>query len=245
MGGAIETIPVWRLALAFVPVAVTLVIIWRWSLGTRDALVAVARMLGQLLLIGYLLAYIFGADSPPLVLLILSVMLLASGWIALQPLERRSTGLFLRALGAIALGGIATLLLVTQGVLAADPWYAPKVMIPLAGMVFANAMNAVSLAAERYTAELEAQPDPLRARRIALRAAMIPQVNALLAVGLVSLPGMMTGQILSGVSPLVAVRYQIMVMAMVFGSAGISASAFLWWLRPGGVPGSSTTEDGE
>ncbi len=68
------------------------------------------------------------------------------------------------------------------------------------------------------------EPD---ARRAALDAALIPQINGLLAVGLVSLPGMMTGQILAGVEPLVAVRYQIMVMAMVFGSGGLAAVLYL------------------
>jgi putative ABC transport system permease protein len=96
-------------------------------------------------------------------------------------------------------------------------------------MIFANSMTAVSLAGERYFAELDNGKAADVARRIAFQAALIPQINALLAVGLVSLPGMMTGQILSGVSPLLAVRYQIMVMAMIFGSAGIAAACFLAW----------------
>ena len=79
-------------------------------------------------------------------------------------------------------------------------------MIPLAGMVFANSMNTISLAGERFHAERERGEDYLSARRTAMEAAMIPQVNALLAVGLVSLPGMMTGQILSGVEPLIPLR---------------------------------------
>ena len=87
------------------------------------------------------------------------------------------------------------------------------IVIPLAGMIYANAMNAVSLGAERYESELE--HGEVTARSRAFRSALIPQVNAFLAVGLVSLPGMMTGQILSGVDPLIAVRYQMMVMAMV------------------------------
>jgi putative ABC transport system permease protein len=187
-------------------------------------------MLAQLVLIGYLLTFIFAAESPPVVLAVLSVMLGASGWIALQPLAplaTRSAALYLRALGAIAAGGVITLLLVTQGVLGAEPWYAPRVVIPLAGMIFANAMTAVSLAGERYQAELDNGKASDVAQRIAFQAALIPQINALLAVGLVSLPGMMTGQILSGVSPLLAVRYQIMVMAMIFGSAGIASAVFL------------------
>jgi len=94
-------------------------------------------------------------------------------------------------------------------------------------MVFANAMNSVALAVERLESEIERNVEYAEARVIALRAAMIPVINSLFAVGLVSLPGMMTGQILSGVSPLIAARYQIMVMCMVFGSAGITTVLFL------------------
>ncbi len=143
----------------------------------------------------------------------------------------RRRQLFTAALLSISVGGGVTLLLITQLVLQIDPWYLPNYMIPLAGMVFANAMTAVSLAAERLFSELEHQLSWEEARLKAYQAAMIPVINALLAVGIVSLPGMMTGQILSGVSPLVASRYQIMVMCMIFASAGISTALFLYLCR--------------
>jgi len=94
-------------------------------------------------------------------------------------------------------------------------------------MVFANCMNSVSLAAERLNAEIERNVPYDQARNIAMQASLIPVINSLFAVGLVSLPGMMTGQILSGVSPLIAARYQIMVMCMIFGSGGIASACFL------------------
>ena len=112
-------------------------------------------------------------------------------------------------------------------VLDLHPWYWPRYVIPLAGMIFTNAMNSVSLAAERFEAELKRDVAYNEARAIALRASLIPITNSLFAVGLVSLPGMMTGQILSGISPLIAARYQIMVMCMVYGAAGISSASFL------------------
>jgi putative ABC transport system permease protein len=92
-------------------------------------------------------------------------------------------------------------------------------------------MNSVSIAAERLFAELNRSVPYVDARRIALQAGLIPIVNTLLAVGLVSLPGFMTGQILSGVSPLIAVRYQVMVMCMIFGASGLSAALFLTLVR--------------
>jgi putative ABC transport system permease protein len=136
------------------------------------------------------------------------------------------------AIIAIMTGGGLTLALVSQGVLALDPWYAPQTMIPIAGMIFANAMNSVSLSAERLNAEIGRNASYDEARKIALQSALIPVINSLFAVGLVSLPGMMTGQILSGVSPLIAVRYQIMVMCMVFGASGIATAYFLVLVRP-------------
>ena len=100
-------------------------------------------------------------------------------------------------------------------------------------MIFANSMNAVSLAAERLFAEMERGVSFKEARKKALQAALIPITNSLFAVGLVSIPGMMTGQILSGVSPFIAARYQIMVMCMIFGSAGLSTALFLWLAKSG------------
>ena len=108
----------------------------------------------------------------------------------------------------------------TQGVLDLSPWHDASVVIPLAGIALANSMNTVSLAAERFRAERRRGAAYQNARHIAMSTALIPMTNSLLAVGIVSLPGMMTGQILSGVTPLIAVRYQILVMCMIFGSGG-------------------------
>lgn len=231
MSSTIETIPLLNLSLAFLPVLATLIIFYQWSLNAGNALYAVSRMLVQLLLIGYVLSYIFESDSASVVLLILLVMVVASSWIALGPVREKRRQLFALALLSIALGGGSTLFLITEGVLTLSPWYQPQTMIPIAGMIFANSMNSVSLATERLSAELSRQVSYDEARRIALQSSMIPVINSLFAVGLVSLPGMMTGQILSGISPLIAARYQIVVMCMVFGSAGISTAIFLTLIR--------------
>lgn len=233
MNNAVTTIPALQLAIAFIPVMITLGIFLKWSLGIGNAVYAVARMLIQLLLIGYVLAYIFGAEGSGLIVLVLSVMLIASSWIALGTVQEQRKQLFFRVLLSIAVGGGLTLVLITQWVLELQPWYLPRYMVPLAGMIFANAMTAVSLAAERLNAELAHDLSWDEARVTAFHAAMIPVVNSLFAVGLVSLPGMMTGQILSGVSPMIAARYQIIVMCMIFSSAGISTAIFLALARSG------------
>ncbi len=216
-----------RLALAFLPVLATLAVFLAWSLDVRHALYGLLRMLVQLLLVGYVLAFIFGADAWWLILLVLLFMAGAAGWIALNTIPALRTRLLGRSLLAVGIGGGLTLVLATQGVLALDPWYLPRYVVPLAGMTFANAMTAVSLAAERVQAELAHGGSWAKARNTAYQAAMIPVINSLLAVGLVSLPGMMTGQILSGVSPLLAARYQILIMCLIFAAAGLAAALFL------------------
>ena len=232
MTSTIQTIPLINLAIAFIPVLVGLVILIRWSLNSATAIYAIARMLVQLLLIGYFLSYLFGSDSAGIIIMILAVMVFSSSWIALGTIPSKRKALYKHAIVSISVGGGVTLLLVTQGVLSLQPWYMPQFMVPLAGMIFANSMNGVSLAAERLSAELQRGVDYNNARNISLQASLIPVINSLFAVGLVSLPGMMTGQILSGVSPLIAVRYQIMVMCMIFGSSIISTAYFLVSAKP-------------
>lgn len=232
MNHSVETIPFINLAIAFIPVLAALGILFKWSLGSGNAMYAIARMFIQLLLIGYVLAYLFESDSALVILAVLAVMVLSSSWIALDTIKIKRLILYKQAFLSILFGGGLTLLLVTQGVLSLDPWYWPQLMIPLAGMIFANSMNSVSLAAERLNAEIENNIAYDKARKIALQASLIPTINSLFAVGIVSLPGMMTGQILSGVSPLIAARYQIMVMCMIFGSSGISAACFLVLVKP-------------
>jgi len=216
---------------ACIPVVIMIVIYIRWTHDKVTLFYALARMLIQLLLIGYILTYIFTSDSPYLIVLILSVMLVSASIISLRPMQKKDTSLYMKAFISITLGGLFTLVMIIFGVLNLNPWYEAKFLIPLAGMIFANSMNAVSISAERYESEVERGNIYEEARATAYKAALIPIVNALFAVGLVSLPGMMTGQILSGVDPLIAVRYQMMVMLMILGSAGISVAIYLVLLK--------------
>jgi putative ABC transport system permease protein len=232
MQNTLQTIPLLNLGIAFVPVVAVLLLFVRWQLNLSKAVYALTRMLGQLLLIGYGLSYIFAADSAAIILLALAIMVLCSSWISLGMVShRRRLQLYKNALISIALGGGIPLFIMTQAVIELQPWYEPRYMIALGGMVFANAMNNVSLAAERFASEISREVDYLTARNIAFNAAMIPVINSLFAVGLVSLPGMMTGQILSGISPFIAARYQIMVMCMIFSSAGLTTACFLTLMK--------------
>lgn len=230
-----QRISLLSLAITFVPTLVLLAWMRRWKLSAPAALYANGRMLVQLLLVGYGLTYIFESDDPIVVLGVIASMISVSAWIALRSASKRSARRYAITLVSIGASGLAMLGIVTEIVLEMPRWFEPKIVVPIAGMIFANSMNTVALAAERFDSERERGTPFLEARRAAMDAALIPQVNSLLAVGLVSLPGMMTGQILSGVDPLIAARYQIMVMAMIFGAAGLGAATYLS-LQPGSTP---------
>lgn len=227
MNPAVHLLTWQGLALAFIPTLLVIGIMFRWSAGANTAIYATLRMLIQLLLIGYVLVYIFEADQPAVIVAVLVGMLVAASWIAIRPLQKRGRRVYLNALAAISVGGLLTLALVSQFVIGVEPWFSPRYLVPLGGMIFAAAMNTVSLAAERVQAETERGTSGREARRIAFQASLIPTINSLFAVGLVTLPGMMTGQILSGVSPLIAAKYQIVVMSMIFGVSGISSALYL------------------
>ncbi|MEM7386984.1 MAG: ABC transporter permease [Verrucomicrobiota bacterium] len=220
-------IPLARLALILLPILVVGLIARRWT-GRRDEYAyATLRMLGQLLGIGYVLVLLFRIENPWMATGVVLFMIAMSSWIGVRTVKKLRWSAFCDAVFAIGLGGGVVLVLVLFGVLGADPWYKPRVLIPLAGMTFSNAMTAVTLAAERFEAEKVVGKPIEESRNLAWNAALIPQINGFLAVGLVSLPGMMTGQILAGASPLDAVRYQIMVMGLVLGAAGLAVAIFL------------------
>jgi len=185
------------------------------------------RMLVQLLLVGYFLTYIFETNQPLVIVLLIVLMIAVSAWIALRSFEDKDIKTYFIFLISIGVPGLILLGLVTQFVLQMQKWFEPSLVVPIAGMIFANSMNTLSLGAERFESEFNRGEDYINARRVALEASLIPQINTLFAVGLVALPGMMTGQILSGVDPIIAVRYQIMVMWMTFGSGGLAAVMYL------------------
>jgi len=223
----VPTISTVGLVISLIPAVVVIALLFHWRASGWSAVYATLRMLVQLLAIGYVLVYIFETDDFRIIALVMAIMLTVASWIAIRPLAHKTRQEFLYALIAISIASLPVLVLVTQFVIDVQPWFSPRFVVPLAGMIFSNAMNAVSLAGERYEAERSLDVPVQQARKTALEAALIPTINSLLAVGLVALPGMMTGQILSGVSPLVAAKYQIMVMAMLFGASGASAALYL------------------
>jgi len=222
-----QTIPILELSLVFIPTIFLLAVMFRWQLKAFTGLYANIRMVLQLFLVGYFLTYVFETKKPLVIILLVIVMIGVSAWIALRSLEEKDIKSYFIFFISIGVPGLILLGLITQFVLQMQKWFEPSLVVPIAGMIFANSMNTVSLAAERFESEIKRDKDYFNARRLALDVSLIPQINSLFAVGLVALPGMMTGQILSGIDPVIAVRYQIMVMWMTFGSGGLAAAMYL------------------
>ena len=221
-----ELIPVQNLLFMLLPLVVVGYFYYKWVDNAKEVIYATIRMVIQLVLIGYVLIYIFENDSWYVGLFIILFMISMSSFIVLRNIEQKGISAYSIIFLAIAVGGSINLILVIEFVLDLTPFYEPRFVVPIAGMIYANCMNAVSLAAERLEKELTVSTYQ-KAKKAAFKASMLPRINTFIAVGIVSLPGMMTGQILSGVDPLVAVRYQIVVMAMILGSSGISVIIYL------------------
>ncbi len=208
----------------------------------RQMLVAAARMVAQLALMGLVLAWLFGHAHPALTLAAALVMVLFAGREILARQERRFSGPWAYVLGtasmAAAAGAVTLFALTTQ--LRPEPWYDPRYALPLSGMILGNTMTGISLGLQGLTLGLTRERAAVEARlalgadrwtalrpvtRQAMRSALMPVVDSMSATGVVFLPGMMTGQILAGVDPIEAVKYQLLVMFLIAGGTGLGAVA--------------------
>lgn len=206
-------------------------------LGLEQKLaVASVRTVVQLLLVGWVLRFVFDLDHPLAVAAIVTVMIAVAGRAAVTRSGRAYRGAYVRAFGTLAITGVVTTMAVTSLVVGVEPWYRPQYVIPLLGMVLGNGLTGVSLCLDhlletldvhrgRIETELslgatswEASREPVAA---AVRRGMIPILNSMAVVGIVSLPGMMTGQILAGADPVDAVLYQIVVMFMLAAATSL------------------------
>ena len=220
----------------------------RWQgIGLAQRLVIGAvRAVGQLVLVGYVLVSLFTLDRWYLVVAALLIMLIVATQAAVtrQPGARRRLVMITGV--AMLVASALTLLYISTLVVHVAPWYNPRYMIPLFGMIVGSAMNAAAIAAERLHSEITARRAEIEAYlalgahyhhashhavRQAMRASLIPTVNGLMVVGVVTLPGMMTGQILAGASPLIAIRYQIVVVFMQAAAVAMTTAIVALWYR--------------
>jgi putative ABC transport system permease protein len=205
----------------------------------RALLIAAARTVVQLLLVGLVLRTVFALDSPLLVAAVTLAMLMAASYEIVSRQERRFAGVWGFGVGA-STAMLATLFVTVFALvtLRPDPWFAPPVVIPLVGIVLGSVMNGVSISLNAFNTGVVRERAAIEARlalgadrstalkplqRAALRSGMIPIVNQMSAAGIITLPGMMTGQILAGMPPFEAAKYQILVLFLLAGASGLGA----------------------
>ncbi|MGB7997230.1 MAG: ABC transporter permease [Photobacterium halotolerans] len=220
---------------------VPLALFYRWQLGlSQSTVTAVLRMTLQLAVVGLYLQTLFNFQHLGLNLLWLAIMVTVAGF----SICRRAGIALGKATLAVITGLLVCLFVVLPpmllGLIHADPWWQAQYLIPVAGMILGNALTANVLALERWYASLKEKnneyqfylamgaPHPIQPfQREAVKAALMPQLANMSTLGIVALPGMMTGQILGGTAPVLAVKYQLAIMIAILVAVSVSVAVTL------------------
>ena len=223
------------LCLIFVLIAGTGSVIFKLKLE-RDLAWGTVRTFAQLFLVGYVLKFVFRLNDPYLILLLFLWMIFWAAQTIRGRIQEKEVRFFFPTFISMAASYMVVAILVTSAIVQVKPWYTPQYFIPLGGMIVGNSMNAITISLERLLSDLRKRRDEIELAfslgatyqeatsdllRDVIKAGMIPSINALMSVGLVSLPGMMTGQILAGSDPMTAIKYQILVMLMLVAATAI------------------------
>lgn len=229
------------LGLAALLLLINGILSWGFRLGLgRKLAIAAVRMVVQLSAIGFILKFVFEQGSPMLVVALAAIMVLIAGWEAMSRQEHRFVNRWQHwGLGTATLlfAGTVGTLYATLGVIGPQPWWTPRVLLPILGMVLGNALTGISLVLDTLTATAKLERASIETRLAlgdtrfeafrdvlgrALRSGLMPLLNSMAVAGVVALPGMMTGQILSGADPVEAAKYQIMIMFILSGATALA-----------------------
>ena len=231
----------WDVALASVFILINGSLSILLQLGIhRRLFVAALRMLLQLSLVVLMLTALFSSESAWWTAVAVVGMALFAGKEITARQDRPLSGWWSYGIGTgcMMTGSLLATVFALTTVLRPHPWYSARYAIPLLGMILGNAMTGIALGIQGLTTGLVTQRSAVEAQlmlgatrrmamgpviRLALRNALMPIINSMSVTGVVSLPGMMTGQILGGVAPAEAVKYQILIMFLIAGSTGIGA----------------------
>ena len=235
----------YQLAAAYVFILILLIIVRVRKMGhEKEIVLATVRMTLQLVAIGYLLSYIFQQNN---YLFTLAVILVMEGF-AVYNIYQRVDGRInkkLKLVIAISMvsGTLISIFFFLIVVIDLEPWYYSRYFIPISGMLIGNSMTGISLGVQRLITGIENNKDEIEAALMlgvtpkratkkivnkAFSSAILPTINAMMGMGIVFLPGMMTGQILSGEAPLSAIRYQIAIMMGISGSVSLTIVIFIY-----------------
>lgn len=246
MDNVIRDIEFWRLVAGYIFILLLIAFVkWRGLKREKRIIISTARMTIQLILVGYILTYIFEKPNPYLITLIVLFMLIFAIFNTYKqvakPISKKLKKII--AMSMIA-GSLITLLYFNFVVIHFQPWYEPQYLIPIAGMIIGNSMTGITLGVknllegiqrEKHLIEgalmLGASPEKSTKSVVnsAFDSALLPSINSLVGMGIVFLPGMMTGQILAGISPLTAIEYQIAVLLGITGSVALTVMIFTYF----------------
>ena len=216
-----------------------------WWLRLRmqgQILVAAARTVVQLLLVGWVLRRVFLSASPWMTVLVVLCMIgAAAREVAVRPHQRlRGGGNYSIAAAVVSASSVATVVLALMTAVRPQPWYDARYAIPLMGIVLGSVLNSASLGLDSFFSGVQSQRAAIEAQlalgipmrqamaaqtQAAIRRGLIPIINQMSAAGLITLPGIMTGQILGGMDPLEAAKYQILLLFLLTGAGGLAAGA--------------------
>lgn len=243
MNGVID-LQLWQMAAAYIFVIVLLFIVKARGISReKEILISTVRMTLQLILTGYILVYVFDNINPIYTIIIIIIMEIFAIY---NIFKRTKTNLSnsLKKIIAISmvLGTLTSLIYFLLVVVRISPWYDPRYFIPIAGMIIGNSMTGISLGVNRLVDGMNNQSHlvesalmlgatpKMAAKEIvdnAFDSAILPTINSMVGMGIVFLPGMMTGQILSGTSPVTAIEYQIAIMLGILGSVALTVILFV------------------
>ncbi len=199
----------------------------------KDLFIGTVRTFAQLFLLGYVLELLFAIDDYRLVISVFLFMILFAAFTIYGRIKEKQITFFIPVCLSMMISFFLITFLVTAIVVDVKPWWKPQYFIPIGGMVIGNSMNAIAIALERLLNDMRSKRQEIEMKlclgadykeasidivRNAMKAGMIPSINSMMAVGIVFIPGMMTGQILAGANPITAIKYQIVVMIMIVGA---------------------------
>ena len=234
------------LALAASLVLLLALLSWRLHLGVEQrVLIAALRSVIQLSLIGLVLNFLFAQTSFAFIGLWTLIMLGVAGWEVMARQKHRYRGAWGFGIGTLSmfLSSFSVILLALTLIIGVEPWWQPQYLISLLGMLLGNTMSGIAIALDNLSRQAWEGCGRIEARlllgqswecairdirRDSMRAGLIPIVNSMAAAGLVSLPGMMTGQILSGSPPMEAAKYQMMILFLITAGTGLGSAAAVW-----------------
>lgn len=242
MNGFIE-ISYYKLSISFILVFLAGLISFFMKLGLLKSIIfSTIRTIIQLVLIGYVLKIVFDANDYFFVISMILIMCFFASRTAVKRIKSEIPHPIVLSFLSLTMSSVLIGIIVIGFIISPTPIYSPRIVIPIFGMLLGNSMNAISLSMDRFYSEIRLRKNEIETylafgatkwesvhtvAKEAMKAGMTPILNTLSVAGIVSLPGMMTGQILGGVSPIEATKYQIVIMLMILASVTLGSLLFI------------------